>query len=562
MPTLDTAETGRSSFFPMVDVLITGARVVDGTGNPWFHGDVAITGERIERIAPPGTIDPATATTVVDATGNVVAPGFIDIQSHSIIPFLEDRRSLSKVTQGITTEILGEGWTPAPFGGKITDPFNGALVHRIPDKSDEWEERARGWTRFSDWLADLESRHVSVNAGSFVGGSTVRMYGMGEALGEADEAALESMREMVADCMEDGAFGIATALIYPPNAFSSTEELVAVMEVVARYNGVHITHIRSEGDQFYEGLDECLEIAKRTGVSTEIYHLKAAGKPNWHKMPVVIDRINEARARGVDIGADMYPYDGSGTGLAACLPPWADADGKRQQNLRDPEMRAKILAEMRNPTSHWENLGARSGPENVILAELSKPENKPFQGKRLDEVADALGMDWHEAVLHLLDSEGHNIFTMYLAMSEENMKLQFQQPWIKFGTDAGGVDPAWATKRGLVHPRAYGTYPRILGRYVREKGWMTLEDAVRKASSAVADRLGLRDRGLLRDGMYADVIVFDPETVTDNATYTDPHHLSTGIRDVFVNGTAVLRDNQHTGAAPGKRVNGPGYVPR
>ena len=546
----------------MVDVLITGARVIDGTGNPWFYGDVAITGERIERIAPPGTIDPATAATVVDATGHVVAPGFVDIQSHSIITFLEDRRSLSKVTQGVTTEILGEGWTPAPYGGKIAEPFNGALVHRLPDAADEWETRARSWTRFGDWLSDLEARTVSVNVGSFVGGSTVRMYGMGEALGDADEAALTAMREMVAGCMEDGAFGIATALIYPPNAFSNTEELVAVMDVVAQYNGVHITHIRSEGDEFYEGLAEAIEIADRTGVSTEIYHLKAAGKPNWHKMPVVIERINEARARGLDIGADMYPYDGSGTGLAACLPPWADADGKRQENLRDPEMRAKILAEMRNPTSHWENLGARSGPENVILAELSQPENKPFQGKRLSEVADALGMDWHEAVLHLLDTEGHNIFTMYLAMSEENLKLQFQQPWIKFGTDAGGVDPEWATRRGLVHPRAYGTYPRILGRYVREKGWMTLEDAVRKASSAVADRLGLRDRGLLREGMYADVIVFDPDTVTDNATYTDPHHLSTGIRDVFVNGGAVLRDGAHTGAFPGKRVNGPGYRAR
>jgi N-acyl-D-amino-acid deacylase len=545
----------------MVDVLITGARVVDGTGNPWFYGDVAITGERIERIAPPGTIDPAAAT-VVDATGHVVAPGFIDIQSHSIIPFLEDRRSVSKVTQGVTTEILGEGWTPAPFGGRIEAPFNGALVHRLPDESDEWEARARTWTRFGDWLADLESRTVSVNVGSFVGGGTVRMYGMGESLGDADGDALNVMRTMVAEAMEDGAFGIATALIYPPNAFSNTEELVAVMDVVAKYNGVHITHMRSEGDQFHVGLDETIEIAERTGVITEIYHLKAAGRPNWHKMPEVIERINEARARGLDIGADMYPYDGSGTGLAACLPPWADADGKRQENLRDPEIRARILEEMRNPTAHWENLGARSGPENVILAELSRPENKPFQGQRLSDVADALGMDWHEAVLHLLDTEGHNIFTMYLAMSEDNMKLQFAQPWIKFGTDAGGVDPERVADRGLVHPRAYGTYTRILGRYVREKGWMTLEDAVRKSSSAVADRLGLRDRGLLREGMYADVIVFDPETVIDNATYTDPHHLSTGIRDVFVNGTAVLRDNEHTGAFPGKRVNGPGYVAR
>lgn len=544
----------------MIDVLITGGRVIDGTGNAWFYGDVALSGERIKRIAPPGAIDPATATTVVDATGHVVAPGFIDIQSHSIIPFLTDRRSVSKVTQGVTTEILGEMWTPAPYGGKIDSPFRNALVHRMEDGANEWEERAKGWARFGDWLADLENRGVSVNVGSFLGGGTVREFGMGNSIGEADEDAIAAMRTMVAESMEDGAFGVATALIYPPNAFSSTEELVSVMEIVAEYNGVHITHMRSEGDQIYEGLAETLEIAERTGVITEIYHLKAAGVPNWPKMAEVITRITEARARGIDVAADMYPYDGSGTGLSACLPPWAEADGKRQENLRDPEMRAKILEEMRNPTEHWESLGARSGPENVILAEFSTPELKKYQGKRLAEVADDLGLDWHEAVLHLLDVEGHNIFTMYLAMSEENLKLQFQQPWIKFGTDAGGVDPELVAERGLVHPRAYGTYTRILGKYVRELGWMTLEDAVRKASSAVADRLGIRDRGLLRDGMYADVIVFDPDTVIDNATYTDPHRISTGIRDVFVNGSAVLRDHEHTGELPGKRVHGPGYT--
>lgn len=544
----------------MVDVLITGGRIIDGTGNAWFYGDVGLTGERIERIAPPGTIDPATATTVVDATGHVVAPGFIDIQSHSIIPFLTDRRSVSKVTQGITTEILGEMWTPAPYGGKIDSPFRSALVHRLEDGAEEWEERAKGWSRFGDWLADLEERGVSVNVGSFLGGGTVREFGMGNSIGDAGEEAIAAMRGMVAESMEDGAFGVATALIYPPNAFSSTEELVSMMEIVAEYNGVHITHMRSEGDQIFEGLAETLEIAERTGVVTEIYHLKAAGIPNWPKMADVITRITEARARGIDVAADMYPYDGSGTGLSACLPPWAEADGKRQDNLRDPEMRAKILEEMRNPTEHWESLGARSGPENVILAEFTIPELKKYQGKRLAEVADDLGLDWHEAILHLLDVEGHNIFTMYLAMSEDNLKLQFQQPWIKFGTDAGGVDPERVADRGLVHPRAYGTYTRILGKYVREQGWMTLEDAVRKASSAVADRLGIRDRGLLRDGMYADVIVFDPDTVIDNATYTDPHHISTGIRDVFVNGTGVLRDNAHTGELPGKRVHGPGYT--
>jgi N-acyl-D-aspartate/D-glutamate deacylase len=544
----------------MTDVLITGARVVDGTGNPWFYGDVAISGDRIERIAPPGTIDAASAGTVIDASGHVVCPGFIDIQSHSLIPWLYDSRLVSKVTQGITTEIMGEAWTPAPFMGGITKAFGGVLVHRIGDEdSEKWEAIGRTWKRFDDWMNAFEEIGGSANFGSFLGGGTVREIGMGEAIGEAGPEEIALMQRAIAESMEDGAFGVATALIYPPNAFSSTEELVKQMEVVARYDGIHITHMRSEGDDIYEGLAETIEIAERTGVITEIYHLKVAGTDNWPKMPTVIERINDARARGIDITADMYPYDGSGTGLAACLPPWSSADGKRQENLRDPEMRAKILAEMKDPQTKWENLGARCGPSNVILAQFNKPEHKRFQGRTLQDVADELGLDWNEAVIELLDREESNIFTIYIGITEDNIKLQVQEPWIKFSTDAGGVDPELDARRGLVHPRAYGTYPRVLGRYVRELGWMTLEDAVRKCSSAVADRLGLRDRGQLRDGFYADVVIFDPETVTDNATWTDPHRLSTGIRDVFVNGTAVVRDNVHTGAKPGMRVNGPGY---
>jgi N-acyl-D-amino-acid deacylase len=332
-----------------------------------------------------------------------------------------------------------------------------------------------------------------------------------------------------------------------------------VMEVVHQYRGVHITHIRSEGTKIFEGLDEALEIAERSGVATEIYHLKAAGRSNWPKMAEVIERITAARARGIDIAADMYPYDGAGTGLEACLPPWADEDGRIQENIRDPKMREAILAEMRNPSGDWEDLGSINGPEAVLLAQFNKPENRQFQGKTLAEAAVMLGLPWEEAALELLIREESNVFCMYMMMSEDNLRIQFQQPWMKFGTDAGGVDPEVAAKKGLIHPRAYGTYPRILGKYVRENGWMTLEDAVRKASSAVADRLGLRDRGLLRDGMVADVVVFDPETVGDRATYTDPHHLSVGIRDVFVNGAAVLRDGEHTGATPGQRVNGPGF---
>ena len=544
----------------MPDILITGGRIIDGTGNAWFYGDLAITGDRIERIAPPGTIDPGSAGTVIDATGHVVSPGFIDVQSHSIIPFLRDGRSLSKITQGVTTEILGEDWTPAPVGGRNDSAFGRRLDSRM-DQTDieRWTTEGDSWSRFGDWLAAFEKMGLSVNFGSFLGGGTVRKYGMGEAMGDATPEAIAEMRRIVAESMEDGAFGVATALIYPPNSYSTTSELIEVMEVVAAYNGVHITHLRSEGDQFLEAIDEQLEIARATGVITEIYHLKAAGRKNWPKMEAAIAKINEARARGIDITADMYPYPGAGTGLAACVPPWAAADGKLYENLRDPETRAKILEEMRTPTGFWENLGEQATPEGVILAQFSNPDLQKYQGWRLAEVASDLGMDWHETVLYLLETEGHNIFSMYLAMSEDNMKLQFQQEWMRFGTDAGGMDPEWAEPLGLVHPRAYGTYTRILGRYVRELGWMTLEDAIRKASSAVADRLGLRDRGLLRDGMKADVIVFDPDTVRENSTYTAPHKLSTGIRDVFVNGTPVLRDGTHTGALPGQRVNGPGY---
>jgi N-acyl-D-aspartate/D-glutamate deacylase len=454
---------------------------------------------------------------------------------------------------------MGEGWTPAPFMGGVTEAFGGVLVHRMGDDSDKWERIGKTWKRFDDWLSAFEEIGGSANFGSFLGGGTVREIGMGEAIGEATPEAIALMQQAIAESMEDGAFGIATALIYPPNAFSSTEELVKQMEVVARYNGIHITHMRSEGDDIYEGLDETLEIADRTGVATEIYHLKAAGVENWPKMPTVIERINAARARGIDVTADMYPYDGSGTGLAACLPPWASADGKRQENLRDPEMREKILAEMKNPQTKWENLGERCGPSNVILAQFVKPENKQFQGRTLQDVADELGIDWNEAVVELLNREDSNIFTIYIGITEDNIRIQVQEPWIKFSTDAGGVDPAHDAERGLVHPRAYGTYPRVLGRYVRELGWMTLEDAIRKSSSAVADRLGLRDRGQLREGFFADVVIFDPETVTDHSTWYDPHQLSTGIRDVFVNGTGVVRDNVHTGEKPGMRVNGPGY---
>ncbi|HWV34473.1 MAG TPA: amidohydrolase family protein, partial [Thermomicrobiales bacterium] len=462
--------------------------------------------------------------------------------------------------QGVTTEIMGELWTPSPFGGRIENPFSSAILYRLTEEETrEWEELGKSWTRFGDWLAELEKRTVGVNFGSFLGGGTLREYACGYQMGEATDDEIALMRQVVADAMEDGAFGVATALIYPPNVYSTTAELIACMEIVAKYNGIHITHMRSEADLIFDGLAETLEIAEKTGVITEVYHLKAVGKNNWEKMDRVIRMIDAARAAGIDIAADMYPYDGSGTGLSACLPPWTAADGKLYENISDPETRSKILDQMRDVDADWENRGINVGPENIIVADLRHPDTIRYRGWRLSAIADDLGLDWPETVLTLLEREQQRIFTMYLGMSEENIKRQVQQPWIKFSTDAGGFDPIVAAEFGPTHPRSYGTYTRVIGRFVRDYGWLTLEDAVRKCSSAVADRLGLRDRGLLRDGMKADVIVFDPETVNDVSTYVDPHHLSVGVRDVFVNGTAVLRDNEHTGAFPGQRVHGPGY---
>jgi N-acyl-D-amino-acid deacylase len=536
------------------DTLITGARVIDGTGNPWFYGDVALVGDRIEAVTAAGLLDPAQAGEVIDATGKVGCPGFIDIQSHSIVPFLTDGRSLSKVTQGVTTEIMGEDWTPAPFGGRIASPFHEGQRRFVGDSFDEWVERARGWARFGDWLETLEDAGVSVNFGSFIGGSTVREFGMGHDMGDPSFTELNVMWDVLAAAMEDGAFGLATALIYPPGAFAGFNELVALCEVVAEYRGIHITHIRSEEDRIIEALAEAIDIARRTGVATEIYHLKVAGKRNWDKLPRVIEMIDEARAEGLDVGADMYPYDAAGTGLTACVPPWASEGDKLFDNLKDLATRKRIREEMLNPSGDWENFAAIAGPENVQLASLGKPEHKQYEGMRLAEIAKLRGQDWIDATLDILAAEGADVFTFYFMMSEENLRLQIRQPWIRFGTDAGGLDLAVAVARGLAHPRTYGTYPRILGRFVREQKATTLEDAIRKMSSAVADRLGLRDRGLLREGMLADVVIFDPETVTDRATYTDPHQRSTGIEHVWVNGEAVLRDGEHTGGMPGRRV--------
>lgn len=533
------------------ETLIYNARIVDGTGNPWFRGDIAITGETITAIAAPGQLKAENAQQVVDASDLVVCPGFIDIQSHSILTLLRDGRSLSKITQGVTTEIMGEGWTPAPCGGKITDPYALSLV---TFDVGEWREEMKRWQRFGDWLEATINHGVSPNIGSFLGGGTLRAYARGMAMGQSSATELAIMKRVMAEAMEDGAVGIAYALIYPPDAYVETEEIVEVCKVVAQYNGVYISHVRSEAARLHEGISEAITIGQQAGCPVEIYHLKASGQENWHKIPDIIAMIDQARADGIDVTADMYPYIASGTGLMAMFPTWVSADGAFFDNLRDPATLARIRSEMMNPA---DGLMA-SPPEAVMPIGFQKAKNQQYIGKRLAEIADERGEHWVDTAVQLLLSEEQRIGTIYFKMSEENVKLQLQQPWNKISTDAGGYDPAWGKPLGPVHPRSYGTYPRVLGHYVREEKTLSLEDAIRKMTSAVADRLGLEKRGLLREGYFADVVIFDPATVTDRATFTDSHQLSTGIRDVWVNGTRVLQDGTHTGALPGQIVRGRG----
>lgn len=536
------------------DVLILNGRIVDGTGNAWHYGDIAIRGDRIIRITPAGQLKNAQSKDRIDASGLVVSPGFIDIQSHSRDAFLNgDGRVISKVTQGITTEILGEGWTNAP-ANEWTLFVKGDPSPRIQKIIKEFG----GPRGFNNWLEAMKRNGTSTNFGSFLGAATVRIYAKGMAMGVPSPEELEIMQKVTRNAMEDGAFGLASALIYPPGSFATTGELIEICKVLAPYGGLYITHLRSEADKFIEGIDEAIEIGKKADVPVEIYHLKAAGRRNWHKMPLAIARIESARAEGMDIGADMYTYTAGSTGLSACMPPWASADGKLHENLKDPEMRTKIHDEILNQKTKWENLGQLANPENVLILGLWKEENRKHAGKRLSEIAADMGKDWVDTAIDLLLSEGQDIGTIYFMMTEANLALQMQQPWIKFGTDAGGHDPE--KTKGLVHPRAYGTFTRILGKYVREERVMGLEDAIRKMSSAVAHRLFMADRGLLREGYFADVAIFDPATVGDRATFENPHQLSLGMQYVFVNGIAVVRGGKHTGEKPGRIVRGPGYI--
>ena len=532
------------------DVIIKGGTVYDGTGRAPVKADVGIKGDRIAAL---GNLNRATAPTIVDATGLAVAPGFINMLSHSETSWFVDDRSLSELLQGVTTQIFGESSM-----GPLSDEMKKRRRESQGDLKFDIE-----WTTLAEYLNGLEKRGISQNVASFIGAPTIREYVIGLEDKPPTPAQLDQMRELVRREMEAGALGITTALIYPPAFFAKTDELIELCKVAAKYKGKYTAHMRSEGGQLIEAVQETIRISREAGLPAEIYHLKASGESNWPKMDQAIRMIEDARKAGVKITADMYTYPAGGTGLDASLPPWV-FDGGREaayKRLQDPATRQKIAEAVRTPSNDWENLYLLAGsPDRLVLASFRNDNLKPLTGKTLGEVAKMRGKDPIETIMDLLLEDRSRIGTIYFLMSEDNIKKQIRQPWVSFGSDAASIATEGVFLKSAAHPRAYGNFARLLGKYVRDEKVISLTEAVRRLTSLPVTNLGLKDRGLLKPGMFADVVIFDPQTIGDRATFANPHQYSVGVRDVFVNGQHVLKNGQHTGAKPGRALWGPGKI--
>jgi N-acyl-D-aspartate/D-glutamate deacylase len=534
---------------PPFDVIIRGGTVYDGTGEPGRRADVGIRGDAVAAV---GDLSAATAGTVVDARGLAVAPGFINMLSWSTESLIVDGRSQGEIRQGVTTEIFGEGNSMGP----LTDE----MKRRMKEEQGDLKYDVK-WTTLAEYLAYLEKRGVAPNVASYVGAATVREHVIGLDDRPPTPAELDRMRALVRQEMEAGALGIGSSLIYAPGTYAKTEELVELCKAAAPYGGKYISHLRSEGDRFLEAIDELVRISREAGVPAEIYHLKAAGESNWGKEDQAIARIEKARSEGLKITADMYTYTAGATGFDACIPPWARDGGYEAlfRRIQDAETRPRIIADMRRPAEGWENLCRAAGsPERLLMVEFKTDALKPLTGKTLAEAARMRGTDPESTILDLVLQDRTRIGVVFFLMSEDNVRKQVRRPWVSFGSDAASMAPEDPFTRSSTHPRAYGNFARLLGRYVRDEKLVSLEEAVRRLSALPAENLGLDRRGRLAPGMFADVVVFDPATIADRATFEKPHQYAVGVRHVLVNGVPVLKDGEHTGATPGRALKGPG----
>ena len=535
---------------PQFDVVILDGHVHDGLGGEAMEVDIGIRGDRIAAL---GEFGPSNGASVVDADGLAVVPGFINMLSWATESLIEDGRGLSDIRQGVTLEIFGEGWSMGPL--------NETLKQELKDRQSDIKYEIQ-WQTLGDYLEHLEARGVSPNVASFVGATTVRMHELGEADRAPTPAELERMQGLVADAMREGALGVGSSLIYAPAFYAETDELVALASTAQQYGGSYISHLRSEGNRLVESVKELIEIGRRSGAAAEIYHLKAAGQENWHKLDRVFKLVETARDEGLEIRANMYNYTAGATGLDAAMPPWVQEGGHDAwvERLQDPEIRARVIEEMKQPTDEWENLYlAAGGAENLLFYSFKNPQLKHLTGKTLAEVAQMRDTSPERTMVDLVIEDDSRVGTIYFLMSEDNVKRKIAKPWVAFGSDAEASAPKGVFLKSATHPRAYGNFARLLGKYVREEQVIPLGEAIRRLTSYPADNLKLRDRGRIEEGFYADIVVFDPASINDHATFENPLQLATGVRDVFVNGEAVLRDGEHTGATPGRVVRGPGW---
>ncbi len=546
---LATEPSTRSPKSAGFDVIIKGGTVYDGTGAQPRHVDLAIRGDRIAGV---GDFKTAKAKTIIDATDLAVAPGFINMLSWSNESLIQDGRSQSEIRQGVTTEIMGEGESMGPVNDRVRE-------HMLREQSDiKYEIK---WNTLAEYLHYLETRGISCNVASFIGAATLREYVIGFEDKAPTRQQLDQMRELVRKEMEAGALGIGTALMYPPAFFAKTEELTELCKVAAKYQGKYISHIRSEGNRLLESLDELIRISREAGIPAELYHIKAAGQQNWSKMDQLLSHIEVAQKEGLKIRANMYMYTASGTGLDACLPPWTEDGGYPAlfKRLRDPAMREKIAAQVKTPTDEWENVYiAAGGPDRILLVGFKSEKLKPLTGKTLAAVAEMRGKDPISTIMDLISEDESRIGTIYFEMSEENIKKELAKPWISFGSDEASQAPEGVFLKSNPHPRAYGNFARVLGKYVRDEKVIPMTEAIRRLSGLPATNLSLDHRGFIKEGMFADVVLFDPATIADRATFEKPHQYAVGVKHVFVNGVQVLRDGEHTGAKPGRALWGPG----